>query len=203
MPDRIAMDSKMIRLEYARRLINDNKLNEALEVLYQLIKDYPNEESILFELGKVYSFQNKHNKSIEYFEMLSDSENFKDMVYDMLINEYNELNENLKIFNLYKRIQKENRIIRDDNKKNNVIYAIRKLKKYDEDIFELLSDNKEEVRKFYFYFVSDTLESLKKETNFYAKFKIYKNAINILKNKVNILIDLEKIKKYQHLFILI
>lgn len=203
MPDRIAMDSKMIRLEYARRLINDNKLNEALEVLYQLIKDYPNEESILFELGKVYSFQNKHNKSIEYFEMLSDSENFKDMVYDMLINEYNELNENLKIFNLYKRIQKENRIIRDDNKKNNVIYAIRKLKKYDEDIFELLSDNKEEVRKFYFYFVSDTLESLKKETNFYAKFKIYKNAINILKNKVNILIDLEILKKYQHLFILI
>ena len=197
------MDSKMIRLEYARRLINDNKLNEALEVLYQLIKDYPNEESILFELGKVYSFQNKHNKSIEYFEMLSDSENFKDMVYDMLINEYNELNENLKIFNLYKRIQKENRIIRDDNKKNNVIYAIRKLKKYDEDIFELLSDNKEEVRKFYFYFVSDTLESLKKETNFYAKFKIYKNAINILKNKVNILIDLEILKKYQHLFILI
>ncbi len=193
----------MIRLEYARRLINDNKLNEALEVLYQLIKDYPNEESILFELGKVYSFQNKHNKSIEYFEMLSDSENFKDMVYDMLINEYNELNENLKIFNLYKRIQKENRIIRDDNKKNNVIYAIRKLKKYDEDIFELLSDNKEEVRKFYFYFVSDTLESLKKETNFYAKFKIYKNAINILKNKVNILIDLEILKKYQHLFILI
>ena len=114
LPYRIAMDNKMIRLEHAKRYISENRLNEAFKILHQLIVDYPNEESILFELGKIYAFQNKHKKSIKYFEILLNSEKFKDTVYDMLINEYKKLNKNTEIFNLYKKMQKENRIIKDE-----------------------------------------------------------------------------------------
>lgn len=195
MPDRISMDNKMnelyIELEQAKKFTINNQLEKALEILQVLLKKYPRQECIIFEIGKIYIIKNRYQMGIEYLEKIKTSEEYKGLVFDLLIYSYKMLNKDSDIFEIYKLMVQRNIRI-NKNKIKIILGTIKKLKKYYECSIKFFKQDieKDDIKQFYFDYLNDTLQSLNIEENFNTKLKIYKNFLNKLKTDKLLLIEI-------------
>ena len=53
----------MEQLEQAKRLIIENKLSDAFLILQQLVKEYPNDDDIRLELGKIHYINGNYSEA--------------------------------------------------------------------------------------------------------------------------------------------
>jgi len=95
-------------IEQAKKYIANNKLDEALNLLYKSpTSDLNIQDEIFFEIGKVFLLKRKYNKSVFYLKKIKKM-SLKQFVYDLLVQDYNELKEYNKILNIFRKFDKEN-----------------------------------------------------------------------------------------------
>ena len=77
------MNEFYIELERAKNFIIDNQLQKALEILQALLEKYPNQECIIFEIGKIYIIEKKYQLGIKYLEKIKISKEYGELVYEL------------------------------------------------------------------------------------------------------------------------
>jgi hypothetical protein len=182
----------MERLEIAKQLITNNNLEEAFKLLQDLLKKYPDADSVLFETGKVCFILKKYDSAILYLEKIINSDEYKIFVEDLLLCVYNENNDNKKIFDIYEKIKKEKRDIKED-KIDVILKSLKELHRYEEDITCILKkiDNynckADKTRDFYNSMFEYYKEKLEKENDFETKLSTYVKILEILKSNDKLL----------------
>lgn len=188
------MDTVMKRLEQAKELIIKNNLSDAFNILKELIKIYPDEDSVIFETGKINFILKKYNEAIFYLEQIKTFE-YKILTYNLLIYSYRVLNKYIEIFKIYENIKKE-KIRISKNDLDIIIDVLKKLNKYEEFnyIAELLEPFDDKIYKLKDFFSSQIdyyNDLLNKNNDFYEKLKIYKEIFTALKTNSKILLKFD------------
>ena len=71
------MDIIMEKLEQAKKLIIENNLSDAFLILQQLVKEYPSNDGIRLELGKIHYINGNYLEAKKNLELIKDRSNYQ------------------------------------------------------------------------------------------------------------------------------
>ena len=71
------MDIIMEKLEQAKKLIIENNLSDAFLILQQLVKEYPSNDGIRLELGKIHYINGNYLEAKKNLELIKDRSDYQ------------------------------------------------------------------------------------------------------------------------------
>ncbi len=95
----------MEQLEQAKRLIIENKLSDAFLILQQLVKEYPNDDDIRLELGKIHYINGNYSEAKKNLELIKDRSNYQ--ITLLLVKTYKFLKEPFPSLDILKKLVEE------------------------------------------------------------------------------------------------
>lgn len=99
------MDIIMEQLELAKKLIIENKLSEAFLILQQLVKEYPNDDGVRLEIGKIHYINGNYSEAKRNLELIKDRSNYQ--ITLLLIKTYKFLKEPFPSLDILKKLVEE------------------------------------------------------------------------------------------------
>ena len=99
------MDIIMEQLELAKKLIIENKLSEAFLILQQLVKEYPNDDGVRLEIGKIHYINGNYSEAKRNLELIKDRSNYQ--ITLLLIKTYKFLKEPFPSLDILKNLVEE------------------------------------------------------------------------------------------------